>query len=101
MKIANYLQKMPQKKNNSPDACVASCRHATKDFDCIVRHAKVGIDPVMTILELGMAEMQIFAGSSRAAFATDGLLHLLQLYAHVVDIGVDGDEVHVLVLLRS
>jgi hypothetical protein len=47
-----------------------------------------------------MSMEEVLAGSGRAVPGTDGLLHLLQLDPHVVDVRVDGDQVHVLFLVK-
>ena len=43
---------------------------------------------------------EVLARPGRAVPGTDGLLHLLQLDPHVVDVRVDGDQVHVVFLVK-
>ena len=70
-------------------------------LDGIVRHAQIRINPVETVLELWMSKKEIFARSGWTVFSANGLLHLLQFNAHIVDVSVDGYQVYVLVLLKK
>jgi hypothetical protein len=46
-----------------------------------------------------MSKKEIFARSGWTVFGANGLLHLLQFNAHIVDVSVDGYQVYVFVLL--
>ena len=54
----------------------------------------------ITILKLRMSMEEVLARSRRAVPGADGLLHLLQLDPHVVDVRVDRDQVHVVLLVK-
>ena len=68
-------------------------------LDGIVRHAKIWIDPIESVLHLRMTIVQILTCSGWAVSGSNRLLDLLQFDAHVVDVRVKSDKVHVTVLL--
>lgn len=70
-------------------------------LDGIVRHAQIRINPVEAVLELWMSKKEIFARSGWTVFGANGLLHLLQFNAHIIDVSVDGYQVYVLVLFKK
>jgi hypothetical protein len=80
-------------------AGLPTSRHVAPDLHRVVRHPQVRVDPVEAVLHLRVAVVQVLARSRRAVAGPNRLLDLLQLNAHVVDVSVDGDQVHVAVLL--
>merc|ERR1719188_709611 len=83
------------------DTSIATRGHSAVHLNSIIRHAQIRINPIETILELWMSKEEILAGSSRAIFGTDRLFHFFQFDAHIVDVSVDRNQIHILVLLRS
>ena len=83
------------------DTGLSPCRHVTVDLDSIIHHPQVRINPVISILDLGMSIVKILTSSGWVVSCSCRLLDLLQFNSHVVDVSVDCDQVNIAILLRS
>lgn len=74
--------------------------HITVHLDGVVDHAQVGVNPEEAVLELRMTLRQVHARPRRIVTSPQWFLDLLELDAHVVHVGIDSDQIDILVFFR-
>jgi len=72
------------------DARFSRSRHVAVHVNGIIGHSQIGIDPVPSVFELWVTEVEVFAGANGIFFGSLGFLDAFQVLSH----GVDG-TVHV------